>query len=189
MPVLHAGVTARKFNNLAQKLVEHAHSFRLTDLDFKCAQCPYFLQHLAVVSNKCRWGLLAAHRANNAQAFAAHVQCLLAICLCRCSTSTSPQRMLDTEYGICSVCRSFRLAWGTNAPLYAADVVLAATALLEAPPAMRAGETSARDDRSDCIWCALLQYHTIFEPSKCLKGPSLQVKSAIPVSKMPVFAC
>ncbi|EIE25746.1 CDC45-like protein [Coccomyxa subellipsoidea C-169] len=74
-------VTARKFNNLAQKLVEHAHSFRLTDLDFK----------------------------------------------------------------------SFRLAWGTNAPLYAADVVLAATALLEAPPAIRAGETSARDDRSDCI--------------------------------------
>lgn len=34
-------MTARKFNNLAQKLVEHAHKFRLTDLDFKCAasQC------------------------------------------------------------------------------------------------------------------------------------------------------
>ena len=50
--------------------------------------------------------------------------------------------------------RSFRLAWGTNAPLYAADVVLAATALLEAPPATRAGEGAVRDDRSDCIWCA-----------------------------------
>ena len=57
-------------------------------------------------------------------------------------------------------CRSFRLAWGTNAPLYAADVVLAATALLEAPPATRAGETSARDDRSDCIWCASLYLST-----------------------------
>ncbi len=32
-----AGVTARKFNNLAQKLVEHAHNYRLTDLEFKCA--------------------------------------------------------------------------------------------------------------------------------------------------------
>ncbi|CAL8469810.1 g9352 [Coccomyxa elongata] len=77
-------VTARKFNNLAQKLVEHAHNYRLTDLEFK----------------------------------------------------------------------SFRLAWGTNAPLYAADVVLAATALLEAPPATRAGEGAVRDDRSDCIWMA-----------------------------------
>ncbi|KAK9915926.1 hypothetical protein WJX75_006090 [Coccomyxa subellipsoidea] len=77
-------VTARKFNNLAQKLVEHAHRYRLTDLDFK----------------------------------------------------------------------SFRLSWGTNAPLYAADVVLAVTALLEAPPAAHTGETSAREDRSNCIWMA-----------------------------------
>ncbi len=68
-----------------------------------------------------------------------------------------PQASLDNAcflYDIVTMHRSFRLAWGTNAPLYAADVVLAATALLEAPPATRAGEGTVRDDRSDCIWCA-----------------------------------
>ena len=50
--------------------------------------------------------------------------------------------------------RSFRQAWGSNAPLYATDVVYAATALLEAPAHVRPGESAPREDKADQFWCA-----------------------------------
>ena len=51
--------------------------------------------------------------------------------------------------------RSFKQQWGSNLPLYAADVVHAATALLEAPSLVRTGEAAGpRDDKSDQFWCA-----------------------------------
>ena len=53
-----------------------------------------------------------------------------------------------------ATCRSFRQTWGSNAPLYAADVVYAATALLEAPPVSRPGEAARAEDKSDQFWCA-----------------------------------
>ena len=54
----------------------------------------------------------------------------------------------------CYHCRSFRLEDGTGPQLYAADVVYAVTALLEAPPAVRPGDTAPADDKADHFWCA-----------------------------------
>ena len=49
-------------------------------------------------------------------------------------------------------CRSFRLEDGTGPQLYAADVVYAVTALLEAPPALQPGDAAAPDDKADHFW-------------------------------------
>lgn len=56
-----SGVTARKFNNLAQKLVEHAHRYRLTDLDFKCVTFLFVLteRHLPLGSSILLWSGIA----------------------------------------------------------------------------------------------------------------------------------
>jgi len=52
-------------------------------------------------------------------------------------------------------CRSFRLEDGTGPQLYAADVVYAVTALLEAPPAVRPGDAALPDGKADHFWCAI----------------------------------
>ena len=52
-------------------------------------------------------------------------------------------------------CRSFRLEDGTGPQLYAADVVYAVTALLEAPPAVRPEDAALPDDKADHFWCAI----------------------------------
>lgn len=54
-------------------------------------------------------------------------------------------------------CRSFRLEDGTGPQLYAADVVYAVTALLEAPPAVRPGDTAPPDDKADHFWWVVLR--------------------------------
>lgn len=59
-------------------------------------------------------------------------------------------------------CRSFRLEDGTGPQLYAADVVYAVTALLEAPPAVRPGDAAQPDDKADHFWCGTLAHRRHF---------------------------
>ena len=73
-----------------------------------------------------------------------------------------------TESFVLPPCRSFRLEDGTGPQLYAADVVYAVTALLEAPPAVRLGDAAQPDDKADHFWCGALP-HSQF--SKCTYCP------------------
>ena len=70
--------------------------------------------------------------------------------------------------------RSFRLEDGTGPQLYAADVVYAVTALLEAPPAVRPGDTAPADDKADHFWCACRLISTVSRKSTLLLSISLQ---------------
>ena len=86
---------------------------------------------------------------------------------------------------LCYHCRSFRLEDGTGPQLYAADVVYAVTALLEAPPAVRPGDTAPADDKADHFWCACRLINTVFCKctlllSICLQRISLAAEGAHP---------